>query len=303
MSTITTRGSIVVGIDGSSISNAALDWAARRASAGGGIPVVVVHAFAADLPMLGFGALRDDGAIRAEGDILLNAARSRIHAIDSKVPVATACVPGFAAPALLRASDGAQMLVVGAVGRGVLSRLTLGAVMQQVVSYAACPVVIVGRDPRTTSPYGRVVVGVDGSSTSLAAARFAFAHAAATGAQDVDVVTTWQARSRKDPTLEEGSDWNAYVDTAQTTVRSALSEQTRRFPEVKVHHEVVQGDPLEVLVERSQDADLLVVGNRGVGGFEGLKLGSLARGLLGHTPCPIVICHVAGEHARLSRHG
>ncbi len=295
MDRITTRGSIVVGTDGSSISNAALDWAARRASAGGGIPIVVVHAFAADLPMLGFGALRDDDAIRFEGETLLTAAKARIHAIDPDLRVATACVPGFAAPALLRASDGAQMLVVGAVGRGVLSRLTLGAVMQQVVSYAACPVVIVGRDPRTTAPYGRVVVGVDGSASSLAAARFAFAHAAATGAQDVDIVTTWQARGRTDPNLEQGSDWAAYVASTQDTAKQALADLVRAHPEVKVHHEVVQGDPLEVLVERSQDADLIVVGNRGVGGFEGLKLGSIARGLLGHTPCPVVISHIPGR--------
>ncbi|WP_162233039.1 universal stress protein [Nostocoides japonicum] len=300
MESITTRGSIVVGTDGSSISNMALDWAARRASAGGGIPIVVVHAFASDLPMLGFGVLRDDDTIRREGDILLSAAKARIHSIDPKLPVVTACVPGFAAPALLRASDGALMLVVGAVGRGVLSRVTLGAVMQQVVSYAGCPVVVVGRDPRTTAPYGRVVVGVDGSTTSLAAARFAFTHAASSGAQDVDVVTTWQARGRKDPLLAKGSDWDAYVSSAQSTVQSALADLVRKHPEVKVHHEVVEGDPLGVLVERSQDADLVVVGNRGLGGFEGLKLGSISRGLLGHTPCPVVICHVAGTPVKQS---
>ena len=84
-------------------------------------------------------------------------------------------------------------------------------------------------------------------------------------------------------------------------MQRTLADLVRTHREVKVHHEVVQGDPLEILIERSQDADLLVVGNRGVGGFEGLKLGSISRGLLGHTPCPVVICHARGEHSTMSR--
>lgn len=290
MENITTRGSVVVGTDGSSISGAALDWAARRAAAYGS-PIVIVHAFAADLPMLGFGALGDDMSIRNEGDRLLAGAKARVHSFDQSLRVATACVPGFAAPALLRASDGARLLVVGSVGHGVLSRLTLGAVMQQVVAHATVPVVVVGRDPRTTAPYGRVVAGTDGSATSLAAVRLAFEHAAALGTE-LDIVTAWQARGRKDPTLAAGSDWEAYVASCQDVVTRALSDLMRSAPEVKVSHDVVRGDPVSTLVERSQDADLVVVGNRGAGGFEGLRIGSVATGLLGHTPCPVMVAHV-----------
>lgn len=287
MDLLTTRGSIVVGVDGSAINNAALDWAARRASTRG-VPLVLIHAFSADLPMLGFGSLDSDDAIRTSSERLLATAATRAHAVDPSLDVVTACVSGFAAPALIRASAGAVYTVVGSVGHGLLANLSLGAVTGQVASYAKSPVVIVGRDNGLTTPYGRVLVGVDGSSNSVIALREAFEHAAMRGAQ-LDVLTAWQPRGRKDPSLSTGSQWERYVETFEGLVSSELTSGAAAHPEVKVNHDIVRADPLRTLLERSRSADLLAVGNRGVGGFEGLHIGSVTRGLMGHTPCPLLI--------------
>lgn len=291
MDLVTTRGSIVVGVDGTAISNAALDWAARHAS-WRGVPLVLIHAFSADLPMLGFGSLESDDAIRTASERLLATAATRAHAVDPTLDVATACVSGFAAPALVRASAGAIYTVVGSVGHGLLANLSLGAVTGQVASHAKSPVVIVGRDNGMSTPFGRILVGVDGSPTSILALREAFDHAAERG-EHLDVVTAWQPRGRRDPSLAAGSQWERYVETFQGLVASELAARVAAHPEVKVTHDVVQADPLRTLLERSKSADLVAVGNRGVGGFEGLHIGSLTRGLMGHTPCPILITRIA----------
>ncbi|MEO7071346.1 MAG: universal stress protein [Nostocoides sp.] len=293
MDLVTTRGSIVVGVDGSAISNAALDWAARRASARS-VPLVLIHAFSADLPMLGFGSLDSDDAIRKAGEQLLATAATRAHAIDHRLDVATACVSGFAAPSLIRASAGAIYTVVGSVGHGLLANLSLGAVTGQVASHAKSPVVIVGRDNGLATPFGRVLVGVDGSATSVVALHEAFDHAALRGAQ-LEVVTAWQPRGRRDPSLTAGSQWDGYVKTFQGLVSGELARQVAAHPEVKVTHDVVRADPVRTLLERSAATDLVAVGNRGVGGFEGLHIGSVTRALMGHVPSPLLIARLRDE--------
>jgi nucleotide-binding universal stress UspA family protein len=69
-------------------------------------------------------------------------------------------------------------------------------------------------------------------------------------------------------------------------VREALPKS-----DVKIEQRVIQGAPAAVLVEESQDADLLVVGSRGHGGFAQLLLGSVSQQCAQHSECPVVIVH------------
>lgn len=279
---------IVVGVDGSAHGWAALAWAAERAS-DLKLPLHIVHAFAPDIPMLGFGST-DTSEILAEGKRLLATATARAHAVDPNIVVTTSLPPGFASHALVNASHSATLVVLGAVGHGLLSRATIGAVAQQVAAHATCPVVIVGHEGHSEGTHRRVVVGVDGSPSSKAALHAAFDHAADRQAELV-VVHAWEARGIEDPTLQTDSSWPAYESHLEQDVTREIAASSAAHPDVKVRHEVVRGAPVPALIQAADTADLVVVGARGTGGFEGLHLGSVSGRLLGRTDCPLVIVH------------
>lgn len=279
---------IVAGIDGSAHGWAALAWAAERASELR-IPLHLVHAFAPDLPMLGFGTT-DQSSILAEGRRLLATATARAHAINSALTVTTSLPPGFASRALVGASHSATMVVLGAVGHGLLSRATIGAVAQQVAAHATCPVVIVGHEGRSEGKHRRVVVGVDGSASSTAALHTAFDYAA-TRESELVVVHAWEAKGIEDPTLETDSSWPAYESHLEQAVTREIASRSAEHPAVKVRHDVVRDSPVSALTQAADSADLVVVGARGTGGFAGLQLGSVSGRLLGRTDCPLVIVH------------
>ncbi|KGN33393.1 hypothetical protein N802_13840 [Knoellia sinensis KCTC 19936] len=279
---------LVVGVDGSAHGWAALAWAAERASADN-VPLHIIHAFAPDIPMVGFGTT-DQSSILEEGRRLLETATARAHAIDSTLRVTTSLPPGFASRSLVNASHDATMVVLGAVGHGLLSRATIGAVAQQVAAHATCPVVIVGHEGHTEGSHRRVVVGVDGSPSSRAALHTAFDHAAATDSELV-VVHAWEARGLEDPTLQTDSSWPAYESELERKVTQEIAASSASHPAVKVRHDVVRDSPIAALTQAADTADLVVVGARGTGGFPGLHLGSVSGRLLGRTACPLVVVH------------
>lgn len=279
---------IIAGVDGSAHGWAALAWAAEQAR-DLGIPLHIVHAFAPDIPMLGFGAT-DQTSILDEGKRLLATAVARAHAVDPKIVVTTSLPPGFASRALVGASRDATMVVLGAIGHGLLSRATIGAVAQQVAAHASCPVVIVGHEDHSETTHHRVVVGVDGSPSSMAALHTAFGQAAAREAELV-VVHSWEAKGPEDPTLQSNSSWPAYESHLEQAVTREIASSSAEHPAVKVRHEVVRNSPIAALIRAADTADLVVVGARGIGGFPGLHLGSVSNRLLGRTACPLVIVH------------
>lgn len=276
---------VVVGVDGSPLSMAAVARAAQVASARG-LTLHVLHAFAPDLPMLGFGAVDDDSVVTTHTRRLLADATAHAHAVDPALKVTSGSRDGYASQALVDASRTAALVAVGAMGHGVLSRASVGAVAMQVVTHARCPVLVVGHETTNRSA-GRVVVGVDGSKPSLRALAVAFEEAALTGAT-LDVVHAWEARSASDPTLSPDSSWSAYESDLEKVVDASLAPRRLAQPDVKVEYEVVRAEPVRALVDRSEGAALLVVGSRGAGGFRGLHVGSTALRLMGRSHSPIL---------------
>jgi nucleotide-binding universal stress UspA family protein len=279
---------VVVGVDGSPLSVAAVGHAARLASARG-LDLVVLHAFAADLPMLGFGGGADRAEVDSHAQRLLSDGVARAHAVDPALTVTTLVRDGFASQALVDASRTAALLVVGAMGHGVLSRASVGAVAMQVVTHARCPVLVVGHETAPVAAEGgRVVVGVDGSKASLKALGAAFDEAALSEGS-LDVVHAWEPRGAADPTLSPSSSWKSYEAELEASVDRALASRRTRHPDVKVDYEVVRGAPARALVDRSEGASVLVVGSRGAGGFQGLRVGSTALQLMGRSHAPILV--------------
>jgi nucleotide-binding universal stress UspA family protein len=132
-----------------------------------------------------------------------------------------------------------------------------------------------------------IVVGVDGSPAAAEALEWAVAEARATGAR-VEAVYAWDPS----PIVAAGSppaDWRplrlAAEDHAAEIVRGAVGDE----PGVAVVPRMVIGRAAEILVDESTRADLLVVGSRGIGGLEGIELGSVSHHCAARAECPLVI--------------
>jgi nucleotide-binding universal stress UspA family protein len=133
----------------------------------------------------------------------------------------------------------------------------------------------------------RVVVGVDGSASSLRALRWAADQARRTGNRLV-VVTTWEFPTTYGwvppypPDFDPGGD-------ARRLLQEAVASELGDDPGVEVELVVEEGHAAPVLVQQAKDATLLVVGSRGHGGFAGMLLGSVSEHCVHHAACPVIV--------------
>jgi nucleotide-binding universal stress UspA family protein len=131
-----------------------------------------------------------------------------------------------------------------------------------------------------------IIVAVDGSPSSEQALRWAVRQADATGGQ-VHAVLAWH--------LPDIYGWGAVVDDvdwaehARLVLDTALAEALEPAVAAQVHRHVIEGHAAQVLLDAAADADLLVVGSRGHGGFAGMLLGSVSQHLAAHARCPVVV--------------
>ncbi|NNG39661.1 universal stress protein [Flexivirga sp. ID2601S] len=281
-------GSIVVGVDTSTSSMTALDWAAEYAQTTHA-PIHLVHGFSHDRPDLVFNMGADPEDLYAAGERVLVRARNRIQLRDRMIQVSTSHPDGYPAAALVRASAHAAMVVLGSHGDSMLHISSLGETAHQVAAHAACPVAIIRKDSAVESAFGRITVGVDRSDLSATALAWAFAEAERTGAE-VLALHAWQPRDAKDPGLGS-ADWASYTAACRSQIEGAIAEQQAQHPKVKVLTEISDGNPTRSLVRESHASDAVVIGARGSGGFEGLLLGRVARDVLGHATCPVIVMH------------
>ncbi|WP_330357930.1 universal stress protein [Streptomyces chartreusis] len=138
---------------------------------------------------------------------------------------------------------------------------------------------------------GRVVVGVDGSDSSKQALRWAVRQAELTGAE-VEAVTAWDIPPFHGSLAwlpPSSSDEGALEARARQELEDAVEEVLGSRPPVVVRTVVRYGTPASVLLDAAREASLLVVGSRGLGGFAGLLLGSVAQHCVQHAACPVVV--------------
>jgi nucleotide-binding universal stress UspA family protein len=134
----------------------------------------------------------------------------------------------------------------------------------------------------TNAPGSLIVVGIDGSEASKHALRWAVRQAEQTGAELV-ALTAWHL-----PEMYGYVSRDYDVDAANM-LEGVLKEVLDPPPPVTERSRVVEGRAASVLIEASKDADLLVVGTRGHGGFEGMLLGSVSQHTVQHAACPVVV--------------
>lgn len=277
---------VIVGVDGTRCSDAALDWAvleaARRAA-----PLEVLHASThvelVGAPAFGAPAFEE----RVDGPLLRRCAE-RAAELAPDVDVTTTTVHADAASALTAASRDAGIVVVGCHGRGWLGRLLVGSVSHRVASHPQVPVVVVREDSVVVA--GPVVVGVDGSPASDAAVRFA-ARAAAERGIGLVLVHAWQAAPASGfDALPISQD---VVDAQESAARGVLAESVRlaraEAPGLVVEHVLAAGSPSMLLGQESEHASLVVVGAHGHAGVSGQVVGSVTRACLDAVRCPVVV--------------
>lgn len=130
----------------------------------------------------------------------------------------------------------------------------------------------------------RVIVGVDGSASSIAALRYAARIADALGAP-LEAVTTWSSPPFADTYLVPS--WSPKDDAR--SVLDAAVEQAFGAEPPPLKRTVLLGPAAGVLIGLSRRAGMLVLGSRGHGGFAGLLLGSVSAACAAHAHCPVLI--------------
>jgi nucleotide-binding universal stress UspA family protein len=140
-----------------------------------------------------------------------------------------------------------------------------------------------------------VVVGVDGSPASTAALAWAIRHARGLGAT-IHAVIVWHypdAAGQAPVGVAPKSVTTGVEQSRDEILEQAITDAVGTDPGVPIEREIAYGHPAQVLIDESKDADLLVVGSRGHGGFTGMRLGSISMHCVTHALCPVTVVHAA----------
>ncbi|MDR3657425.1 MAG: universal stress protein [Mycobacterium sp.] len=281
---------IVVAVDGSPASNAAVSWAARDAALRN-VPLTVVHAVVTPTATWPPVAYPEALAVRLEDEgkkAIMDAMKmaEEVMPTDRKVSIGRELVFSTPAAALIEMSDEAEMIVMGTAGRGLFARGVLGSVSSTVVRQASCPVAVIHDDGLPDAQDGPVLVGIDGSPASELATAIAFDEASFRGV-DLVALHAWSdiALTSEIPEL----DWSSVEASAQRSLAESLAGWEERYPDVTVHRLIVRDRPARQLVEKAASAQLLVVGSHGRGGLTGLLLGSVSNAVLHGVRVPVIV--------------
>lgn len=288
MSTLAKKYGILVAVDGSPESDAAVSWAAHEAALRH-TEVTIMHVIA---PMIVTWPITTAQLEIAEwqngaSQQILEQAEKTFHAsvTESNAPaVRTESVPSPVISTLIDNSEEAAMMVVGIRGAGKHGLLTIGSVSNALLHHAHCPVVVVHPEDRT-DPTAPVVVGIDGSPASESATGLAFEEASLRGV-DLVAMHAW-SDTAVFPAIE--MDWYLYEEQAHETLAERLAGWQERYPDVNVHRRLPCDRPAHWLAAESQKAQLVVVGSRGRGGFTGMLLGSVSSTVAQQADTPVIV--------------
>jgi nucleotide-binding universal stress UspA family protein len=271
---------VVVGVDDSDSARDAALWAADLAVLWKA-PVRLVH------------VVNRAGSLspHSEPDWLLGLAAAVAHL--GVTSVATEIRYGGVGDQMLAEARDARLLVLGSYGEEGWSGLLVGTNALRLVEGCPCPLAVVrGASPGLAPPRGGpVVVGVDGTSASIHALRFAADLASRSEHRRLIAVHTW-SEVVTDPSghpyrLDEDTD--KLARRAEELLESYLAPVLAAHPGLVIERHVRQDTPLRGLHEHAGNAWLLVVGQRRPLAQSGIRAGSTSRGLVEFAPCPVAV--------------
>jgi len=285
---------VVVGADGSTSSQGAVRWAAREAAMRHTRLTIVHIADSISVPASA-SALAWPGG-RVPDDVLEINENDARDVIAEAISAAQGAAPGerpeidsellFGRPVpfLVDFSKDAQMVVVGRRGR---HQRLLGSVSSGLIHHAHCPVAVINVEIPTLSPSSArlpVLVGIDGSQASESAMAIAFDEASWRGVDLVALRVLWNA----DVSLI-GMERSELQRVAEKTLAESLATWKCRYPEVNVRIVVEFEDPARHLLEQSETAQLVVVGNRERGAVAEMLFGSVSCALAKEAHTPVLV--------------
>ncbi|WP_406815410.1 universal stress protein [Mycobacterium sp. M23085] len=282
---------IVVGVDESPGAQVAVRWAACDAELRR-IPLTLVHAISPEIatwPAMrlpaGLARWQQDRGRRLVEDAFAIAEKASRRGGPAEVH--TKVLPAAAVPTLVELSKHAEMVVAGCRGTGQWTGRPMGSVSSGLLRYAHCPVAFIPDEAASISDDSGapVLVGIDDSPASEPATALAFDEASR---RNVGLLAL---HAWADNNISKCSQMD--LQTIDSMAAEALAERLagwqERYPDVCVDRIVVRDRPAQQLVQRSQDAQLVVVGSRGRGGFAELLVGSVGETVTQMARVPIIV--------------
>ncbi len=293
MSQSATRTGILVGVDGSAESDAAIRWATHEAVMRRA-PLTLAHVVAPVVASWPMGPM-DVNITEWQQD-------NARHVLEQAHKIVQACVPesqltdvhtetlnSSVVSTLVHASENKQMIVVGSRGTGALGRLLLGSVSTGLVHHASCPVAVIRPEPSSSDIDAPVLLGIDGSPASEAATALAFDEASR---REVGLVAL-HAWSDVGVFPILGMDWHEYESQGHEILGERLAGWQEQYPDVHVQRHLVCDQPARWLIRESQHTQLVVVGSRGRGGFASTWLGSVSSAVAQSVEVPVIVVRTA----------
>jgi nucleotide-binding universal stress UspA family protein len=290
MASTTKHYGVIVGIDGSPVSDAAVSWAAHDAAIRG-LPLTIVYVENPAAPTWSQAPILEESPaeqVAEDRSLLANAAKIARDAIadTAQIHINGELLSSAIVPALVDQSKDAELIVVGSTGRGALSRSFLGSVSSGLIRHAHCPVALIrDEDPQLPHPAeAPVLVGIDGSTADLATA-VAFEEASLRYT-DLIALHAWN-----DTDMSEipGFDWSPTTTKEDHLLAEALAGWQERYPNVTVHKRLVRDRAARALVDASESAQLVVVGSHGSGALAGMLLGSVSNAVVQAVHKPVIV--------------
>ncbi len=285
-----TGGNVVAALDGTPKDRAVAAWAAAQARRTGsalrlvsvvdaGLQLTPYEALAAGSPSL---AEQVDADVHHQLDELAQS----LKAATPELEVSHDVPWGSPAAGLVEAAETARLLVMGSpVHAG------FGSVVVPVMAHAQCPVVIVPEGSEEERPR-TVVVGVDGSEPSRRALDFALETVEPDGGS-VYCVLAYRPEVNAELLINyQMSEPVSVIDERfGALLDDVIAETSAAHPGVTMTPSVRHGNTPKQLLEVADrvDADLVVVGSRGHGGFVGLLLGSVSRRVVARAELPVAV--------------
>ncbi|NUK83615.1 universal stress protein [Streptomyces lunaelactis] len=284
---------IVVGVDRSPESVAALEWAAEEAQLRAR-PLQVLHAW--EWHPRPLATVPADKSEHEWAQGALNDALERVSAQFPELPVEGELVSGAARDVLVAAATRAEMLVIGSRGIGTISGFLVGSVGLSTVARAERPVVLVRSAAAGNAAEAAddrllpIAVGLDAAHHGDPLIEFAF-EAARVRSLGLRFVYAYSPPSIHDRAAgkRDSPYGRELLQERQHALADVLSGWRQKYPDVAVTEEAVAGKPARVLLEAAAGARLLALGRPRRPARLGPHVGPVIHAATHHAPCPVAV--------------